>query len=81
MKSNSVFDEFTAEYDAWFDRHPEIYQSELLAMKQAVPQNQTGIENCFPAHTLAIFLTGKQSSILKKTKLNSHNRVSGKEVL
>ncbi|MDP3665410.1 MAG: class I SAM-dependent methyltransferase [Sediminibacterium sp.] len=44
MESNSVFDEFTAEYDAWFDRHPEIYQSELLAMKQAVPQNQTGIE-------------------------------------
>lgn len=44
MESNSVFDEFTAEYDAWFDKHPGIYQSELLAMKQAVPQNQTGIE-------------------------------------
>lgn len=44
MESKSVFDEFTAEYDAWFDKHPGIYQSELLAMKQAVPQNQTGIE-------------------------------------
>ena len=44
MESNTVFDEFTSEYDAWFDRHPEIYQSELLAMKQAIPQNQTGIE-------------------------------------
>lgn len=43
MENNIVFDEFTAEYDAWFDKHPAIYQSEVLALKQAVPTG-AGIE-------------------------------------
>lgn len=43
MENNIVFDEFPAEYDAWFDKHPAIYQSEILALQQAVPTG-VGIE-------------------------------------
>lgn len=43
-ENNTVFDEFNVEYDAWFDKHSEIYKSELLAMSQAVPKQGTGIE-------------------------------------
>lgn len=38
------FDEFSNEYDAWFDRNKTIYQSELLAMQKALPSEGTGIE-------------------------------------
>lgn len=39
-----MFNDFATEYDAWFDKHPEIYKSELLALKQAIPKNKKGIE-------------------------------------
>ena len=39
-----MFDDTAAEYDAWFDKHLEIYQSELLALKEAIPLNKIGIE-------------------------------------
>lgn len=44
IDSSQVYNQFANEYDAWFEKHPNLYQSELLAMKQAVSQNQKGIE-------------------------------------
>jgi len=45
MKENSyVFNKNTQEYDQWFDKHPSIYQSEILAIQQAIPKSKTGIE-------------------------------------
>jgi len=44
IDSSEVYNQFAHEYDAWFEKHANLYQSELLAMKQAVPQNQKGIE-------------------------------------
>lgn len=44
ITSSEVYNQFTNEYDNWFEKHPNLYQSELLAMKQAVPKNKTGIE-------------------------------------
>ena len=45
MKVNAtVFDQNVLEYDRWFDEHSSIYQSELLAVQQAIPKNKTGIE-------------------------------------
>jgi ubiquinone/menaquinone biosynthesis C-methylase UbiE len=44
LKYSNVYDQFAIEYDNWFEKYPNLYQSELLAMKQAIPQNQTGIE-------------------------------------
>lgn len=35
MNKKSVFDKYALEYDRWFDENKEIYQSELLALKEA----------------------------------------------
>ncbi|MDP1747422.1 MAG: class I SAM-dependent methyltransferase [Bacteroidota bacterium] len=32
------------EYDNWFEKHPVIYQSEILALKEAIPMNKKGVE-------------------------------------
>ena len=42
--SIKAFDQNTLEYDQWFDKHSTVFQSELLAIQQAIPKNKTGIE-------------------------------------
>jgi ubiquinone/menaquinone biosynthesis C-methylase UbiE len=44
MNSISVFDNNALEYDNWFDKHSNIYQSEILALKEAIPMNKKGLE-------------------------------------
>lgn len=44
MKTHTSFDRFAKEYDHWFDLHVELYQSELLALKMAIPIDKKGIE-------------------------------------
>jgi ubiquinone/menaquinone biosynthesis C-methylase UbiE len=45
MESNiSIFDKNTLEYDNWFEKHSNIYQSEILALKEAIPLNKKGVE-------------------------------------
>jgi ubiquinone/menaquinone biosynthesis C-methylase UbiE len=44
QETNNVYNEFSIEYDQWFDKHSNLYQSELLAMKRAVPPEGIGIE-------------------------------------
>src|SRR5690625_3723432 len=39
-----IFDKHTGDYDTWFERHQSAYQSELLALKQAIPLKKKGIE-------------------------------------
>lgn len=41
---SNAFDQYTLEYDNWFEKHKIVYQSELLAIKQVVPKNKIGIE-------------------------------------
>ncbi len=41
---NNLFNQNTLEYDQWFDKHSFVYQSEILAIQQAIPKNKTGIE-------------------------------------
>lgn len=41
---NNLFDKNTLEYDQWYDKHSFVYQSEILAIQQAIPKNKTGIE-------------------------------------
>jgi ubiquinone/menaquinone biosynthesis C-methylase UbiE len=41
---NNLFDQNTLEYDQWFDKHSFVYQSEILAIQQAIPKNKIGIE-------------------------------------
>lgn len=44
VASSEAYNQYAAEYDGWYDEHPNIYESELLAMKQAVPQDTIGID-------------------------------------
>jgi SAM-dependent methyltransferase len=41
---HTVYDQFADKYDEWFETHPNYYNSELLALKQAVPAHGSGIE-------------------------------------
>lgn len=38
------FDEYVAEYDAWFDTHHELYRAELAAVRSLLPTCGKGIE-------------------------------------
>lgn len=38
------YSENAAEYDAWFDSHADIFQSEILAIRAALPEGLKGIE-------------------------------------
>lgn len=40
----SFFDEHAHEYDEWFDKHKAVFESELLALRQFVPQTGVGLE-------------------------------------
>lgn len=42
--TSTAFDQNTVEYDNWFDKHSNLYQSELLAMKKSVPSEGKGVE-------------------------------------
>src|SRR5450830_760673 len=44
MYKTFAFDDNANEYDNWFDNNQEIYQSELLALKQSVPIDKIGLE-------------------------------------
>lgn len=40
----SAFDKSTLEYDNWFEEHSNLYQSEILALKEAIPVHKKGVE-------------------------------------
>jgi ubiquinone/menaquinone biosynthesis C-methylase UbiE len=39
-----VFEEAAAAYDAWFDRHRWVYESEIMALKRFLPPSGNGLE-------------------------------------
>ncbi len=44
MAEPSAFDAFAADYDQWFERHPEAYALELKAIKALLPPGGKGVE-------------------------------------
>lgn len=40
----SEFQKQASDYDEWFDRHPVLYQSELIAIRSVLPPFQRGVE-------------------------------------
>lgn len=47
MAFTTAFDENVAQYEQWYEDHPEVYQSEILALQEQfleLPQNIRGIE-------------------------------------
>jgi ubiquinone/menaquinone biosynthesis C-methylase UbiE len=47
MIKTEPFQKYAQKYDAWFDKHPFAFQSEVIAVKQqmaSLPQNISGVE-------------------------------------
>ena len=47
MFKTEVFDKYVEDYNAWYDKYPEVYQSELTILKEQfkkLPENIRGIE-------------------------------------
>lgn len=44
MNAIDTYNQFSKEYDKWFDEHSNLYQSELLALQSALPAEKKGIE-------------------------------------
>lgn len=47
MLKTEIFDKYVEDYEAWYDKYPEVYQSELAALKEQfkkLPENIRGIE-------------------------------------
>ncbi len=43
-KDHNPFDESAIAYDQWFEEHENAYKSELLAIKQFIPEGKYGLE-------------------------------------
>ncbi|RPH62687.1 MAG: SAM-dependent methyltransferase, partial [Burkholderiales bacterium] len=44
MAKDAPFEQHTARYEAWFERHDAAYVSELLALRPFVPLEGRGLE-------------------------------------
>ena len=44
MPRTEPFDKFSGDYDAWFEKHPEIYAAEIDAIRRLLPPFENGIE-------------------------------------
>ncbi len=44
MSNSTAFDIYSAEYDRWYDEHPLIFQSELNAFWELLPQVKSALE-------------------------------------
>lgn len=47
MIQSELFDKNVGDYEAWYDRHSEVYQSEIIALREQIttlPKNIRGIE-------------------------------------
>ncbi len=47
MLTTAIFDEYVREYEQWYEDHPEVYRSEIEAVKEhlhSLPENLRGIE-------------------------------------
>ena len=44
QESTRIFENSVQEYDAWFDRHLPVYESEIRAIKEYIPPSGKGLE-------------------------------------
>jgi hypothetical protein len=45
MNSINIYNQFSAEYDQWFEKNEKLFKSELLALQQAIPMGRMGKSN------------------------------------
>lgn len=44
MTKTAAFDEQANDYDAWFEKHADLYQAELEAVRSFIPASSSGVE-------------------------------------
>jgi len=44
MPKTEPFEKYPMEYEAWFERHPKVYEAELSAVRKLLPLFENGIE-------------------------------------
>jgi SAM-dependent methyltransferase len=44
MTKTAPFDEQANEYDAWFEKHPDLYQAELETVRSFIPASGIGVK-------------------------------------
>lgn len=47
MLQSDIFEKHVGDYEAWYDQHPEVYESEIFALREllaTLPENIRGIE-------------------------------------
>jgi SAM-dependent methyltransferase len=44
IPSRRVFDEFSGDYDRWFDEHGAVYEAQVCMLRYAVPYSGRGLE-------------------------------------
>ena len=44
MTKAAPFNEQANDYDAWFEKHPDLYQAELAAVRSFIPASGSGVE-------------------------------------
>lgn len=44
MPRTQPFDKFSGDYEAWVDRHPYVYRSEVAVLRSMIPPAGRGIE-------------------------------------
>ncbi|MFW5886345.1 MAG: class I SAM-dependent methyltransferase [Bacteroidota bacterium] len=80
MAKIQPFEEFTQEYEDWFTKNNNIYQSELNAIKEFILSNKDGIEIGIGAGKFAIPL-GIKTGIDPSPKMAEMARNKGLEVV
>ena len=80
IPARRVFDEFSSNYDRWFDDHGDIWQAQVRLLRDAVPQTGRGLEVGVGSGRFAVPL-GIRYGIDPSIKLIEMARTRGIEVV
>jgi hypothetical protein len=67
MSSNSPFEQNSEQYDAWFEKHPFAYRSEVEAIRTLLPNPGKGLEIGVGAALWCSPASGSASSVSGRT--------------
>ena len=80
MPRTEVFEKYHKEYDAWFDRHPKIYEAEIKTIEKLLLPFEKGIEVGIGSGRFALPL-GIKTGIEPSKKMTMAARSKGLEVI
>ena len=80
MPKTVPFERFPQAYEAWFDRHPNLYEAEIEAIKSILPPYEKGIEIGIGSGRFALPL-GIMTGVEPSVKMAEIARSKGIEVI